>query len=238
MIRRMTIYALPEEPVFPDPREAEPDGLIAVGGDLSARRVLTAYACGIFPWPIEGLPLTWFSPDPRMVLRRGGLRVTRSLRKTLRSGRFAVTMDGAFAEVMEACAELPRAGQRGTWITPEIRRAYGELHALGYAHSVEVWRGGVLVGGLYGVSIGGMFCGESMFHRERDASKVAFAVLATQLEAWGFTLLDCQVPTPHLASLGAEEVSREVYLEAVEAALEVPGRRGRWALELDVVAAI
>lgn len=225
----MPIYALDgNETRFPDPNDAEPDGLLAVGGELTATRVLSAYRAGVFPWPIPGAPLTWFSPDPRMVLDFENLRVTRSLRKTLRRAGFRVTFDDAFSEVMEACATVPRDGQQGSWITDGMRRAYGELHAHGWAHSVEVWQDERLVGGLYGVSIGRMFCGESMFHRATDASKVAFVSLARRLEATGFAFLDCQLHTPHLESLGAKTVPRAAFLRRLSRAVDAPSRRGNW----------
>lgn len=229
----MPIYALNDQPIFPPPSEAEPDGLLALGGDLRPVRVLAAYAQGIFPWPVPGAPLAWFSPDPRMVLQWDCLRVTRSLRRSLR--RFDVTMDTAFEDVVAECAGSPRPGQSGTWITSEMRAAYGELHALGFAHSVEVWEAGELVGGLYGVSLGGMFCGESMFSRRTDASKVAFVNLARQLEAWEFEFLDCQLHTAHLERLGAAEIEREGFLRRLAAAIERPTRRGTWELTLRAV---
>lgn len=233
-VATMPIYALNELPLFPDPREAEADGLLAVGGDLDPERVLTAYALGIFPWPITGMPLAWFSPDPRMVLEFDRLSVSRSLRRTLRSGRFTVSMDSAFDDVIEACASAPRPGQHGTWITDEMIDAYVRLHRLGFAHSVETWSGDELVGGVYGVSIGGMFCGESMFHRRSDASKVAFVALARQLGAWSFDFLDCQLHTPHLESLGASTIPRARFLERLAESARRPTRRGRWTLEIEV----
>lgn len=232
----MPIYALNEQPVFPDPREAESDGLLAVGGDLSPRRVLTAYALGIFPWPIPAAPLAWFSPPQRMLLDPGAVHISRSLRRTLRHGGHRVTLDERFGEVIEACARARRPGQRGTWITAGMIDAFSALHALGFAHSVEVWREERLVGGLYGVSLGAMFCGESMFHVERDASKIAFVTLARQLAAWDFEFFDCQLHTPHLASLGAREVPQAAFLERLGGALVRPTRRGRWRLDIDPAA--
>lgn len=228
----MPIYALNDEPVFPDPEEAEADGLLAVGGDLSPQRLLAAYALGIFPWPIGDMPLTWFAPARRMLLRFPGLRVSRSLKQTLRRVPFRLTVDQAFDEVIRRCAEVPRGGEAGTWITEEMQRAYCAIHELGFAHSVEVWRDDELIGGLYGISIGTMFCGESMFHRESNASKVAFVALARQLERWGFDFLDCQLHTPHLASLGASEIPRAEFSKMLRAAVWRPTRRGPWALEL------
>lgn len=205
----------PHEP-FPPVELAlrDPNGLLAAGGDLSTPRLLDAYAKGIFPWFNSDDPLLWWSPDPRMVLYLRELHVSRSLRRTLRAQRFRVTMDMAFEEVMAGCAE-PRAGQDGTWITAEMTEAYTRLAALGYAHSVEAWAGGELAGGLYGVAIGRMFFGESMFARRTDASKVAFVALVRQLERWGFELIDCQMATGHLASLGAREIPRSGFLADV-----------------------
>jgi leucyl/phenylalanyl-tRNA--protein transferase len=212
----------------------DPNGLLAAGGDLSTERLLEAYGRGIFPWFGEGDPLLWWSPDPRMVLLVAELHVSRSLRRTMRSGRFRVTADTAFREVMEGCA-APRAGRAGTWITPVMIEAYGRLAALGYAHSVEVWEGDALAGGLYGVAIGRMFYGESMFTRRTDASKVAVAVLARQLERWGFTMIDCQMSTAHLASLGAREVSRRRFLDQVRHLVHQPPVPSPWRLERDAL---
>jgi leucyl/phenylalanyl-tRNA--protein transferase len=206
------VYRLIEQPVFPGPELAEPDGLLAVGGDLSPRRLLLAYSMGIFPWFNEGDPILWWSPDPRCILEPVQLKVSRSLAKVLRQGVFSVTFDKAFDQVVSACARLRREGGEGTWITEEMHWAYCRLHEMGYAHSVESWREGELQGGLYGVSLGRCFFGESMFHRASNASKVAFAALAQGLCKRRFELIDCQLPTPHLESLGAREVSREEYL--------------------------
>ena len=224
----MPVYALDDRPVFPPADLAGDDGLLAVGGDLDAERLIQAYAQGIFPWPHGDMPLLWFSPDPRMVLPHGALRVSRSLRARLRRGDYEVRLDTAFGDVVAACASVPRPGQDGTWITPEIQRAYGRLHDLGLAHSAEAWRGDDLVGGLYGVSLGAAFFGESMFSRATDGSKVACAGLVRQLEAWDFAFVDCQVPSAHLARLGAEEWTRERYLAALELALDRPTRQGVW----------
>lgn len=232
----MPIYALNDEPIFPDPNDAEPDGLLAVGGDLAPRRVLTAYAHGIFPWPIGDMPLAWFSPPERMILDFADLRISRSLRKSLRSGGFSVTMDQAFSEVMAACSSTPRSHETGTWITEDMQDSYAQIHEIGFAHSVEVWLEGELVGGLYGISIGAMFCGESMFHRATDASKVAFVALASQLKAWDFHFLDCQLHTPHLESLGAAEVPRSDFSERLQAAIWKETRRGQWTFELELAA--
>jgi leucyl/phenylalanyl-tRNA--protein transferase len=228
----MPIYALSDEPVFPDPEESEQDGLLAVGGDLSPRRVLTAYALGIFPWPISDMPLTWFAPPERMILRFHDLKVSRSLRRSIRRGGFRLTMDQAFGQVMEACAQAPRSKEAGTWINVDMRNAYAEIHKQGFAHSLEVWRDDQLVGGLYGISIGTMFCGESMFHNVTDASKVAFVALAKQLKCWGFSFLDCQLHTPHLESLGASVIKRCEFSALLREAVRSRTRRGTWSLEL------
>jgi leucyl/phenylalanyl-tRNA--protein transferase len=208
----------------------DPNGLLAAGADLSPQRLLDAYAQGIFPWFGEDDPLLWWSPDPRMVLYVDELRVTRSLRRTIRSGRMHVTADTAFAEVMAGCAE-PRLGQEGTWITPEMTAAYSRLFDLGYAHSVEVWEGDRLVGGLYGVALGRMFFGESMFSRQRDASKVAIAQLVRHLAQWGLPLIDCQMSTSHLASLGAREVPRAEFLRQVRQLVDKPAVASPWRFD-------
>ncbi len=225
----MPVYALGPEPLFPPPTEAEPGGLLAVGGDLSPQRLLEAYARGIFPW-YERPPILWFSPDPRGVLPLEGLHVPRRLGRTLRQRRFELRLDTAFEAVVEGCAGAGRRATQGTWITPEMVRAYGRLHALGFAHSCEAWQEGELVGGLYGVSLGAAFFGESMFSRRRDASKVALVTLAWQLRDWGFSLFDCQLQNPHLASLGAVEWPRARFLGALHEALAHPTRRGPWTL--------
>jgi leucyl/phenylalanyl-tRNA--protein transferase len=186
---------------------ADPNGLLAAGGDLSVARLVEAYGSGIFPWFNEGQPILWWSPDPRMVLFPAELKISRSLAKTLRNSRFEVRADTAFRDVMQNC-RMPRQDQAGTWITAPMVEAYCELHRAGIAHSVETWLDGELVGGLYGVALGRAFFGESMFMRVTDASKVAFASLVRQLEHWGFGLVDCQMNTAHLASLGAREIAR------------------------------
>ena len=216
---------------FPDPNIAPKDGPLALGGDLSPERLLDAYSHGIFPWfDNDAQPILWWSPDPRAVLAPTELRISRSLGKQLQSGRYDVTADQAFADVVAGCAAPRRSGD-GTWITRRMQRAYGDLHRAGYAHSVEAWRGDELAGGLYGVSLGGMFFGESMFSRATDASKVALAHLAWQLAAWKFTLIDCQMPTDHLRSLGAREMPRAEFLRLVAANNDVTTRRGSWAFD-------
>lgn len=216
---------------FPDPNGATPEGLVAYGTDLTPPLLIDAYSHGIFPWFDDDTePVLWWSPDPRAVMAPAELHISKSLAKRVRSGLFKVTVDMAFAEVTAACAE-PRADRGGTWITRKMRDAYQQLHDLGLAHSVETWRNNDLVGGLYGVSLGRMFFGESMFSRVSDASKVAFAHLAKQLEGWDFTLIDCQIPTRHLASLGAREVARRHFLDLVAANRRYPDRRGRWVFD-------
>jgi leucyl/phenylalanyl-tRNA--protein transferase len=230
----MPVYRLTRSLVFPDPSEAEPDGLLAAGGDLSVERLLLAYSHGIFPWH-GGPPILWYAPDPRAALRPDALHVPARLRRTLRRGAFTLTLDTAFRPVMEACAAVPRPGQDGTWITPDMVEAYTELHRLGLAHSAEAWRDGRLAGGVYGLSLGSAFFGESMFHAERDASKAALVALVWQLEAWGFTLFDAQLPTPHLATFGVEAWPRARFQAALAAALARPTRRGRWSLDPGLV---
>lgn len=227
----MAIYRLGREVAFPDPALAEPDGLLAVGGDLSPERLLSAYAEGIFPWYDERSPILWWSPDPRLVLEPERLHLSRSLLRTLRRGTYRVTADRAFGEVIRRCAAHPRPGQRGTWITPEMVSAYGRLHELGFAHSFEAWRGDELAGGLYGVSLGAAFFGESMFADRSDASKVAFVRAVEWLAGRGIRLLDCQVRTEHLVSLGAREIRRSEFLARLAAALEAPTALGRWTMD-------
>lgn len=193
----------------------EPDGLLAIGGCLSQKRLLTAYRHGIFPWYNPGEPILWWSPNPRLVLFPNKLTISRSLSKTLRKNIFSVTFDQAFDEVITACS-APRKDAVGTWITPEINAAYQQLYKAGFAHSVEAWLGGELVGGLYGVALGQVFFGESMFHNKTDASKVAFATLVQQLKSWDYRIIDCQVHTKHLESLGAEEIDRAYFTQLLD----------------------
>lgn len=202
-----------DQPTFPPATQAlrEPNGLLAAGGELSPAWLLSAYRQGIFPWYSAAEPILWWSPTPRMVLRPGDIRITRSLLRTLRQGRFEIRCDSAFRQVMEACA-APREPGGGTWITPAMVAAYGRMHELGYGHSVEAWQDGQLVGGLYGLAIGRAFFGESMFSRVTDSSKVALAHLARHLERRGFAVIDCQMVTQHLATLGARPIAREVFI--------------------------
>lgn len=203
-----------ESPDFPPLQQAlrEPNGLLAIGGDLSAARLVSAYRHGCFPWYQDGQPLLWWSPDPRTVLFPPDLHVSRSLAKTLRKTRLSVTYDKAFTQVIQACAG-PRRDADGTWITTEMQQAYGELHAQGWAHSVEVWDGDHLVGGLYGIAMGKLFFGESMFSHADNASKIGFVTLVRDLAAWGFVMIDCQMQTAHLQSLGASSLPRERFAE-------------------------
>jgi len=227
----VTVYRLPRQIAFPDPSEAEADGLLAVGGDLSVERLLTAYASGIFPWFTRGRTPYWFSPDPRLVLRPEALHVPRSLVRTTRKGALRFSADQAFERVIRACAATRRPGQRGTWISAAIVEGYLGLHQAGFAHSFEAWAGDELVGGLYGVSLGAAFFGESMFATRPDASKAAFVQAVAMLAARGFRLVDCQVTTEHLLRFGAEEWPRARYLAALPALLEAPTWRGPWTLE-------
>ena len=231
----MIRYLRPLDP-FPPVETARADmgGLLAVGADLRPERILDAYRHGIFPWgTVDGQPL-WYAPDPRMVLFPGEFRLTRSLRKTLRNGQYEVRFDSNFAGVMAGCAATPRRGQDGTWISPEMKQAYLRLHELGWAHSVETWAAGELVGGLYGLAIGRMFYGESMFACRTDASKVAFAHLIQYLVAHQFEMIDCQMYTDHLASLGGREIPRTTFLAGVAALTAAAVPPGPWsAADLD-----
>ncbi len=221
----MTVYRLPPEPIFPHPAEAEPGGLLAVGGDLSPRRLLNAYALGIFPWYSEGQPILWYSPDPRFVLFPERLHVPRSLKKRIRRGDYTVRLDSDFGAVLAGCKAARRPGQRGTWITRDMVRAYTELHRLGIAHCAAAYdASGALVGGLYGIGFGSFFAGESMFAKADDASKVAFVYLARQLQRWGVGLIDSQVHTDHVERFGGEELPREAYCARVATLVRQPSR--------------
>jgi leucyl/phenylalanyl-tRNA--protein transferase len=201
---------------FPNPRTAA-EGIVAYGGDLTPARIMMAYRMGIFPWYGPNDPIIWWSPDPRLILELDDFKLHKSLRKKI--PHFEIRFDTAFSQVIRACGAMRRRGQRGSWIIPEIIEAYEVLHSMGHAHSVEAYQEGVLVGGLYGVSVGRVFCGESMFAKVSDASKVAFAVLVERLREWGYDFIDCQVPTDHLKSLGAKEISREDFLERLAMSL-------------------
>ncbi len=226
----MTVFALPAQPIFPDPSLADEDGLLAVGGDLSPQRLLMAYGRGIFPWYSENAPILWWSPDPRLILEPSRVHVPKRLERILRQGVFRFTLDTAFERVIAGCAQTPRRGACGTWIVPEMLAAYCRLHELGFAHSIEVWSGGTLVGGLYGVALGGAFFGESMFYIEPDASKAGFVTLIRALDRAGFILFDCQQTTAHMLRFGGFEVPRDEFLSRLEQALELPSPRGPWSL--------
>jgi leucyl/phenylalanyl-tRNA--protein transferase len=224
----MPIFQLSDKASFPPPHFSEGDGLLAVGGDLSEKRLLRAYYMGIFPWYSDPDPILWWSPDPRLVLFPSELKVSRRLRRTIRRAPFRITMDTAFGQVIKSCAEIPRKHEKGTWITPEMVVAYNRLHAAGFAHSVETWCEGRLVGGLYGVAIGRCFFGESMFSHQSNASKVAFVELVEYLQQKKFRLIDCQVATAHLKNFGAREIPRAEFLNILEKLREKPSLRGKW----------
>lgn len=224
----MPIRHLGPHTPFPDPLEAEPEGLLAYGGDLSPERLLAAYRKGIFPWYEAGFPILWWSPPERALFRPGDEHLGRRTQRTLRTSGFEVRVDTAFDAVVEGCATVSRPGQDGTWITPEMREAYGCLHRRGIAHSFETWRDGVLVGGLYGLSLGAAFFGESMFSRVACASRAAFARLCATCWGWGFHFIDGQLPNPNLEGLGARVVSRDTYLGLLRTALRAETRPGPW----------
>jgi leucyl/phenylalanyl-tRNA--protein transferase len=228
----MPVYLLTDELRFPPPEGASPEGIVAIGGDFRPERLLLGYGQGIFPWPSEGLPLLWFSPDPRFVLEPRDAHLPRSLRKQLKRMPYTIRFDTAFGEVIRACAATKRPGQRGTWITDELICGYEQLFELGFAHSVEAYQGDELVGGLYGVSLGRAFFGESMFANAPDASKLAFAMLLAQFVAWEVQLVDCQVYTDHLARFGAGDWPRALFLARLRDALTQETLRGRWTLEV------
>jgi leucyl/phenylalanyl-tRNA--protein transferase len=213
----MPVYMLTNDPAFPDPALADPSGVLAVGGDLRPERVLLAYRHGIFPWYGEGDPILWWSPDPRFVLFPDELKVSASMQRVMKSGKFTITYDKDFAAVIRECRRAPRPGQKGTWITDEMLAAYARLFELGHAHSVEVWVDGKLVGGLYGIRMGRVFFGESMFHKISNASKAGLIDLVGKLKAEGCALIDCQVETKLFASLGARFISRKRYLGILKA---------------------
>lgn len=221
----MPVFLLDDSssPSFPPPHFASDTGLLAVGGDLSEDRLLEAYRQGIFPWFSDDEPIMWWSPDPRLVLYLNNIRISRSLQKIMRQNRFDITLDSDFEGVIDACARIPRKHEAGTWITPEMIAAYCRLHKIGFAHSVEAWNEGELVGGLYGISMGKCFFGESMFSRESNASKTAFACLARHLQALSFDIIDCQVATDHLKQFGAKEIPRKLFLAQLEQSLKKPG---------------
>ncbi len=229
----MPVFRLDDRLVFPPVHLAE-DGLLALGGDLRPERLMLGYTQGIFPWYAENLPILWHSPDPRMIMTTRDLVVQRSLKKTIRRRPYELTMDTAFGQVLEGCASVPRPGQSGTWLIPEMVDAYTKMHELGFAHSIETWENGKLVGGLYGVSLGAAFFGESMFANAPDASKIAYVACVRQLDDWGIGLVDCQVHTEHLERFGAYEVPRMSYLDLLKTALDQPTRRAKWCFEIDL----
>lgn len=223
----------PDQP-FPPVEQAmvEPNGLLAIGGDLSPSRMIRAYAQGIFPWYNPDEPILWWCPDPRTVIRPGQMHVSRSLRRAIRRADYAVTMNQDFDQVIRRCA-APRSGQKGTWLGPEMRHAYRELHDAGFCQSIEIWRFGRLIGGLYGISLGRSFFGESMFSHATNGSKLALYYLSEQLAAWQFDLIDCQISSQHLLSLGAEELPRPQFQQILNTSVRRPGRAGPWQIEID-----
>ncbi len=231
----MPVFRLTQKLVFPPSHYAEPDGLLAVGGDLSPERLLLAYQQGIFPWYSEDTPPLWWSPDPRLVLFPEELRISKSLQRVMKKNTFKVTMDKEFLEVIRRCATVRRKDGKGTWIVPEMIDAYYLLHQIGYAHSVESWHEGELVGGLYGVVMGRVFFGESMFAQKTDASKVAFVRLVQLLREWAFALIDCQVTTMHLKRFGAREIRRQEFLSRLATATQETTNRGSWTHLLDAL---
>jgi leucyl/phenylalanyl-tRNA--protein transferase len=231
----MPVFRIPSEHFFPHPALAEPNGLLGVGGDLDSDRLILAYRSGIFPWYSEGQPILWFSPNPRFVLDPKELHVPRSLKQSIRKERFRITMDQAFSQVVEQCSKIPREGQFGTWITQEMKDAYINLNEIGVAHSIEVWEGDLLVGGLYGVCVGNLFAGESMFAKRNDASKIAFVYCVQQFIKWGIELIDSQVHTDHLARFGAKEIERHTYLERIAPLVQLERPFSKWSFDEDFV---
>jgi len=219
------------EIVFPDPNQADDDGLIAVGGNLSAEFLTAAYTQGLFPWFNDGEPILWWSPNPRMVLFPKEFVCSKSLLQKIRSQQFVVKTDENFSDIIRNCAEIGREGQEGTWISKEIIEAYTKMHALGFAHSVETFQDGVLVGGLYGVSLGKAFFGESMFHKVTDASKVALYYLSKLMVKWDYHFIDVQQSTKHLRSMGAKDLPREVFLKLLKESLKYPTNKEKWKLD-------
>jgi len=226
----MPIYLLTDDLLFPPVHLATPEGLLAVGGDLRPERLLLAYQSGIFPWYSDDDPILWWSPNPRLVLYPEELKISRSLKKTILKGQYHVTMDTRFQNIIESCAQTRRKIGQGTWITTEMVQAYTRLHRMGYAHSVETWHQDNIVGGLYGVSLGRCFFGESMFSTMTDASKVALVCLRDYLQDHKFDLIDCQLPTDHLIRLGAREISRDDFIVQLGLSLHYPSLKGAWHL--------
>jgi leucyl/phenylalanyl-tRNA--protein transferase len=231
----MTVFKLTEQLLFPSPVYADADGLLAVGGDLSVQRLLLAYRMGIFPWFSKETPILWWSPDPRLILNPGELRISRRLMRLIKKEPFDITFDQAFDEVIKGCASIKRPHQSATWITDDMVEAYCSLHQEGFAHSIESWQHGALVGGLYGVSLGRAFFGESMFSRVSNASKIAFVYLVWFLQAKKFSLIDCQLTTQHLVNFGAREIPRAEFLRLLREALKHKTLRGRWQFPADML---
>ena len=217
---------------FPPPTRASEDGIVAWGGDLTPSRIIRAYQEGIFPWYSKQDPILWWSPDPRFIMELDDFRLTRSLRKSLK--KFTYKIDADFTGVIKSCASVPREGQNGTWILPEVIEAYETLHSLGVAHSIESYYEGELVGGLYGVAVGGVFCGESMFAKKSDASKAAYYILVQHLKKWGYSFVDCQIPTPHLGSLGAKEIPRVEFLDRLYK-VRYDEMQHRWEIDAELM---
>ncbi len=218
---------------FPSVEKSSPEGIVAVGGNLSPGILISAYSQGIFPWFSEGDPILWWSPHPRCVLFPEDIHISKSMKKILKKGYFSFSFDRAFDRVIEGCRDTPRKGEKGTWLTREMVKAYKKLHSLGYAHSLEVWLEGKIAGGLYGVSLGGCFFGESMFSRVSNASKTALIVLAKTVEKLSFLFIDCQVYTPHLETMGAKMISRQKFLQLLSTGLEKPTIKGKWGQVLN-----
>ncbi len=227
----MSVYLLSDELAFPPASFADENGLLAVGGDLSRERLLLAYKSGIFPWFSEDEPLLWWSPDPRLVVYPDEIRISKSLRKLLRKDKFKITVDKSFKEVISLCSSIREENGEGTWIVSEMIDSYTDLHNEGFAHSIETWYNDELVGGLYGISLGKCFFGESMFSKVSNASKVAFVALSLYLKELNFDLIDCQVTTDHLLTLGAVEIPRESFLSIIEKSLQLPTYKGKWNSE-------
>lgn len=228
----MPVYRLTREIIFPPPQLASKGGLLAIGGDLSITRLLLAYNLGIFPWYSEGEPILWWSPDPRLIIYPDEVRVSKSLQKVIRKDIFRITFDTEFEEVINLCASVRKQKKEGTWIVPDMIDAYCMLYKSGYAHSVEAWKDNKLAGGLYGVSLGRCFFGESMFSLESNASKVAFVALSQCLKNYAFDFIDCQVATGHLKSLGAKEIPRSIFLKQLKKALALPTIKGKWVYKV------
>lgn len=228
----MPVYQLNEIIGFPDPCEANDDGLLAVGGDLSVERIITAYSLGIFPWFNDDEEILWWSPNPRLILEPENFKLSKSLKRVVRKKSITVVFDKQFEQVIENCANTDRKDEEGTWLTKNMKAAYIDLHEKGLAHSVEVYEDGDMIGGLYGLSLGKAFFGESMFFKKNDASKVALYYLCQELKKWGFNFIDAQIETDHLLSLGAQKIEREDFLERVQLAQESPTCKGKWTKKI------